>query len=177
MNKLSTEARAAIITALVEGNSIRSVSRMTGRSQNTIAKLLLDLGAACVRYHNTTVRNLRIHRVECDEAWSYIGCKQRHVPEAKRPESIGDVWTWVGLDSETKLVVSWLVGDRDVETAVAFMRDLESRLDRDQRIQLTTDGHSAYLEAVEENRPPFSSRRREGQTEALPPLVGRRENP
>lgn len=147
MNKLNTEARAAVVTALVEGASIRSTSRMTGRSQQTISKLLLDLGAACVRYHDAAVRNVRASRVECDEVWSYVGCKKRHVPKAKRPEFIGDVWTWVGLEAETKLAVSWFVGDRDVEAATAFVRVLASKLAT--RVQLTTDGHKAYLEAVE----------------------------
>lgn len=147
MNKLSTDARAEIITALVEGASIRSVSRMTGRSQNTIMKLLLEVGAACVRFHDGAVRNLKTTRAECDEAWSYVGCKEKQAPEAKRPESIGDVWTWIGLDSDSKLVISWLIGDRDYEAAVAFMRDLVGRLTN--RVQLTTDGHWAYLKAVE----------------------------
>lgn len=147
MNRLSTKARADIVTALVEGNSIRSVSRMTGRSQNTIAKLLLEIGAACVRFHDGAVRNLRTRRAECDEVWSYVGCKERQVPNAKRPESIGDVWTWVGLDSDSKLAISWLVGDRDADAANAFVRDVAARLAN--RVQLTTDGHKPYLEAVE----------------------------
>lgn len=147
MNRLSTEARVEIVAALTEGNSIRSTSRMSGRSQNTISKLLLDLGAACVRYHDATVRNVRASRIECDEVWSYVGCKKRHVPKARRPESIGDVWTWVGIESTSKLAVSWLVGDRDADAALVFMRDLASRLAN--RVQLTTDGHSAYLQAVE----------------------------
>jgi IS1 family transposase len=147
MNRLSTEARAAIVTALVEGNSIRSTSRMTGRSQNTIAKLLLEIGAACVRFHDSAVRKVKAGRVECDEVWSYVGCKQRHVPKAKRPDSIGDVWVWTGIEATSKLAISWLVGDRDVEAADAFVRDLAGRLAN--RVQLTTDGFRAYLVAVE----------------------------
>lgn len=147
MNRLSLEARAEIVTGLVEGNSIRSTSRMTGRSQNTISKLLLDLGAACVRYHDTAVRNVWAGRIECDEVWSYVGCKKHHVPRAVRPESIGDVWTWVGIEAESKLAVSWLVGDRDADAAMLFMRDLASRLAN--RVQLTTDGNNVYLQAVE----------------------------
>ncbi len=147
MNKLSTDARAEIVTLLVEGNSIRSISRLTGRSQNTIMKLVLDLGAVCVRFHDATVRNVRAKRIECDEVWSYIGCKEANVRKATRPESIGDVWTWVALEAESKLVLSWLVGDRDFENAVMFMRDLAGRLAN--RVQLTTDALWSYRKAVE----------------------------
>ena len=99
-----------------------------------------------MRFHDAAVRNLQTRRAECDEVWSYIGCKKRNVPNAKRPESIGDVWTWVGLDSDSKLAISWLVGDRDAEAAGAFMWDVAARLAS--RVQLTTDGHKPYLEAV-----------------------------
>lgn len=147
MNRLSTDARAEIITGLVEGASIRAVSRMTGRSQNTIMRFLLDVGAACVRLHDATVRNLKTTQIECDEVWSFIGCKGKAVARAKRPESIGDVWTWVGLDADSKLVVGWFIGDREYEAAHAFMRDLAGRLAN--RVQLTTDGNVAYLTAGE----------------------------
>jgi IS1 family transposase len=147
MNRLSLDARAAIVTGLIEGNSIRSISRMTGRSQNTITKLLVEIGAACVRHHDAVARNLKTTRVECDEVWQFVGCKARNVPKAKSPESIGDVWTWVGLDSDSKFAVSWLVGDRDYGAAHAFMRDLAGRLAN--RVQITTDGYKAYLTAVE----------------------------
>jgi IS1 family transposase len=147
MNKLSTDARAAILAALCEGNSIRSVSRLTGRSQQTISRLLLEMGAACVRFHDARVRNLPTRRAEVDEVWSFVGCKEKQVPHAKRPESIGDVWVWTALDSESKLAISWFIGDRDAGAANAFMRDVAARLSH--RIQLTSDGHNAYLEAVE----------------------------
>jgi IS1 family transposase len=147
MNRLSLDARAAIVTGLIEGNSIRSISRMTGRSQNTIMKLLVELSEACVRHHDAVARNLTTTRVECDEVHSSVGCKARNVPKAKSPESIRDVWTWVGLDSDSKFAVSWLVGDRDFDAAVAFMKDLAGRLAS--RVQITTDGHKAYLAAVE----------------------------
>jgi IS1 family transposase len=137
----------AIVSAMTEGNSIRSISRMTGHSQNTIMKLLVELGEACIRHHDATARQLRTTRIECDEVWQYVGCKARTVPDAKRAESIGDTWTWVALDSDAKFVVSWLIGDRDFGAAVAFMRDVAKRLVA--RTQITTDGHKAYLGAVE----------------------------
>jgi IS1 family transposase len=120
---------------------------MTGRSQNTIMKLLVEIGAACVAHHDAVARNLRTTRIECDEVHSSVGCKARNVRKAKNPESIGDVWTWVGLDSDTKFAVSWLVGDRDYGSGLAFMQDLAGRLAN--RTQITTDGHKAYLLAVE----------------------------
>lgn len=149
MNKLSTSRRAAIIRCLVEGNSIRSTVRITGASKNTIAKLLVDLGKACSAYHNEHVVNVKAERVQCDEIWSFCYAKQKNVETAKAaPEGAGDVWTWTAMESSSKLVISWMVGGRDSEYAMYFMDDLRSRLAN--QVQLTTDGHKAYLNAVEE---------------------------
>jgi IS1 family transposase len=148
MNKLSTAKRAAIVGMLVEGNSLRSVTRMTGASINTVTKLLVDLGTACAAFHDQHVRNLPTIRVECDEVWTFCYARRDNVPEDKRGVlGFGDLWTWVGLDVDSKLVVSWMVGRRDAETAHPFMHDLASRLKN--RVQLTTDGLHAYLEATD----------------------------
>ena len=148
MNKLPTARRAAIVRALVEGSSIRAVTRMTGASKNTVAKLLVDLGAACSEYQDRVLRGLTCRRVQCDEIWSFVGCKQKNVPAEKQGAfGVGDVWTWTAIDADTKLVPCWLVSDRSGGAAVEFIRELEGRLAN--RVQLTTDGHRAYLEAVE----------------------------
>lgn len=146
MNYLSNVDRTRIVAALVEGNSLRSIVRMTGFSMNTIAKLLLELGMACEAYHAANVTGLRSKRVQCDEIWSFVGAKMKNVPEAKA-EEWGDVWTWTALDADSKLIVSYLVGQRGPRWANAFMEDVASRIDS--RIQITTDGHRAYAEAVE----------------------------
>jgi IS1 family transposase len=147
MNKLDTAKRAQIVTALVEGCSIRSTVRMTGASKNTIAKLLVELGAACSEYLNTHLVNLNSKRIQCDEIWQFVGAKQKNVPPAKRDQlGIGDVWTWVAIDADTKLICSWLVGKRDPGCATAFIQDLAGRLAN--RVQLTTDGLKMYLNAV-----------------------------
>ena len=149
MNKLSAERRAAVVRSLVEGNSIRATVRMTGAAKNTVAKLLVDLGEACREYQDRTLRDLTSQRVQCDEIWSFVGCKEKNIPEERRAEDgIGDVWTWTAMDADTKLMVSWLVGDRGPETAREFIADLSARLAH--RVQLTTDGHGVYLRAVEE---------------------------
>jgi len=149
MNKLSTSKRAAILRCLVEGNSIRSTVRITGASKNTIAKLLTDAGKACSAYHDEHVRNVKAERIQVDEIWSFCYAKQKNVESAKNaPEGAGDVWTWTAMDSGSKLIISWLVGGRDGEYALAFMDDLRQRLAT--RVQLTSDGHKAYLDAVEE---------------------------
>lgn len=149
MNKLSTSKRAEIIRCLVEGNSIRSTVRITGASKNTIAKLLADVGKACSTYHDEHVRNVKAERVQVDEIWSFCYAKQKNVESAKNaPDGAGDVWTWTAMDSGSKFVISWLVGGRDGEYALAFMDDLRQRLAN--RVQLTSDGHKAYLDAVEE---------------------------
>jgi IS1 family transposase len=148
MNKLSTEARARILHLLCEGMSIRAVTRLTGASKNTVAKLLIDAGRACQAYHDAHVVNLNSRRIQCDEIWSFTYAKAKNVPTAKAaPEGAGDTWTWTAIDADSKLAVSWLVGGRDAEYAIEFMDDVASRLDH--RVQLTTDGHGPYLQAVE----------------------------
>src|SRR5881396_1122190 len=146
MNKLTMAKRVAVVAALVEGSSIRSTARMTDVSKPTILKLLVDLGAACAEYQDKALRNLTCKRLQCDEIWSYIGMKAKTAARKGRMDA-GDIWTWTAIDAETKLVPSWLVGGRDSGTAHAFIQDLADRLEN--RIQLTTDGHRVYLEAVE----------------------------
>jgi len=149
MNKLSLERRARILGCLVEGNSLRATARMTDSAKNTVVKLLVDVGKACAEYQNQTLRNLPCKRLQCDEIWSFCYAKEKNVPEDKKGQfGYGDVWTWTAICADTKLVPSWLVGSRDAETASTFIEDLASRLAH--RIQLTTDGHRAYLEAIEE---------------------------
>lgn len=148
MNKLSTAKRVAIVKALVEGNSLRSITRMVGGSINTITKLLVDLGTACEAFHDAHVRNVPSQRVECDEIWSFCYARRENLPEElKGLDGYGDLWTWVGMDADSKLVLSWNVGRRDAETALPFMHDLASRVTS--RVQLTTDGHKPYLMAVD----------------------------
>ena len=147
MNMLSQGERVQIVAALVEGNSLRSVSRMTGIARNTITKLLVDLGKASMCFHDQHVRNVRVKRLQCDEIWAYVGAKQRNVSVEKKEIGWGDVWTWVGIDADTKLVVSYLVGGRGADWAKDFMEDCASRIQG--KVQITTDGHKAYLEAVE----------------------------
>jgi IS1 family transposase len=147
MNQLSSEKRTQIVAALVEGCSIRSVVRMTGASKNTIAKLLVELGAACADYLNKSLVNLPCKRIQIDEIWSFVGAKQKNVtPEMAAKRVCGDAWTFVAIDADTKLVISWLVGNRDTEAATDILRDVASRLSN--RVQLTTDGHNMYLKAV-----------------------------
>jgi len=148
MNRLNTEQRAFVIKALVEGNSLRATARLTGVARMTVEKLLRDLSAACIRYQDEHVRNLRCKRVQCDEIWSFVYAKQKNVPTDKEGQfGYGNVWTWVAMCADTKLAVCWLVADRSAASAFALMDDLSSRLAH--RIQLTTDGHRVYLEAVE----------------------------
>jgi IS1 family transposase len=147
MNRLSIDERAQILAALVEGNSIRSVCRMLGREKRTVTRLLVDVGTAGYRYQDRTLRNLKCRRLECDEIWSFIGCKQKHVTKKMLEQRIvGDAWVWVAIDADTKLVPCWLVGTRDAGCATEFIADLERRLAN--RVQLTTDGHKVYLNAV-----------------------------
>jgi IS1 family transposase len=149
MNKLSAEKRNRVVAALVEGNSIRATVRMTGASKNTIAKLLVELGAACAAYLDKHLVNLNCKRIQCDEIWSFCYAKEKNVPEEKRGQfGFGDVWTWVAMDADSKLVASWAIGGRDAGTAYEFIQDLANRLAN--RVQLTTDGHRAYLSAVED---------------------------
>lgn len=148
MNKLSTAERVRIVSALVEGNSLRSIVRMTGTHRTTIQKLLVDLGMACSNYQSRVFKNLPCKRIQCDEIWSFVGAKAKNATPDKKAEGWGDVWTWVALDADTKLVPCWLVGKRDAGCAFDFMQDLASRLAN--RVQLTTDGHKAYVAAVED---------------------------
>jgi len=148
MNKLSTSKRVQIVKTLVEGNSLRSITRMVGVSINTVTKLLVDLGAACEQFHDEHVRNVSSQRVQCDEIWSFCYARRENVPEDyKGVFGYGDLWTWVGQDADSKLVLSWHVGRRDAQTAFPFMQDLASRLTN--RVQLTTDGFQAYLTATD----------------------------
>lgn len=146
MNCLSNTDRTRIIAALVEGNSIRATSRMTGFSQNTIMKLLVGMGEACDAFHDKNVRGVASKRVQCDEIWSFVGSKAKNVPHEKDGQW-GDVWTWTALDADTKLMISYAVGNRGAETAKCFMEDLALRVAN--RIQITTDGHKVYANAVE----------------------------
>jgi IS1 family transposase len=148
MNKLSPERQAQVIAALVEGNSIRATVRMTGVAKNTIVKLLVDVGRACAEYQDRTLHNLSCKSIQCDEIWSFCYSKQKNVPEDKKGRfGYGDVWTWTALDADTKLIVSWLVADRGATAAMEFIGDLAERLSN--KVQLTTDGHKVYLNAVE----------------------------
>jgi IS1 family transposase len=148
MNRLSTAERAKVIAALVEGNSIRAVCRMTGIAKGTVLKLLVDLGRACFVYHDRTLRSLSCKRVQCDEVWSFCYAKEKNLPEEMKGKlGVGDVWTWTAIDADTKLIVSYLVGGRSTGYARKFIEDLASRLAH--RVQLTTDGYRAYLTAVE----------------------------
>jgi len=150
MNKLSRDKQAQVVSALVEGNSVRATVRMTGVSKNTIVKLLADLGLACAEYQDKLFKNLPCKRIQCDEIWSFCYAKERNVPEDKKGIfGFGDVWTFTAICADTKLVPSWHIGRRDLENATIFMKDLASRLKN--RVQLTTDGHKMYLEAVEDS--------------------------
>ncbi|WP_210201074.1 DDE-type integrase/transposase/recombinase [Mesorhizobium sp. WSM3879] len=149
MNKLPLQTRVQILSMLCEGSSMRSISRVADVSINTVSKLLVGAGKFCADLHDREVRNVTSKRIQCDEIWSFVGAKAKNVSTMKQPvEGAGDVWTWTALDSDTKLIVSWLVGGRDGEYALAFMDDVKDRLAN--RVQLTTDGHRAYLNAVEE---------------------------
>ncbi len=148
MNKLPPEKRSQIIGMMVEGMSIRSITRLTGASKNTVAKLLRDAGCACAEYQDRTLRNLPCKRLQLDEIWSFVYAKQKNVATAKRQDlAYGDVWTWTAICADTKLVASWLVGGRDADHANDFVSDLAGRLAS--RVQLTSDGHKPYLQAVE----------------------------
>jgi IS1 family transposase len=147
MNKLSLNRQAQIIKVLCEGNSIRSTARITDTAINTVVKLLREVGAACLEYQDNNLRNLSCQRIECDEIWSFCYAKAKNVPRNKQGQfGYGDVWTFVAIDADTKLTLSWLVGLRELEYAHAFAKDIKARLSN--RVQLTTDGHRMYYEAV-----------------------------
>ena len=148
MNKLDIHTRVTILNLLVEGSSMRSISRITGVSINTVTKILEDAGIACAAYHDVTVRTVKAAQVQCDEIWSFCYAKDKNVATAKAaPEGAGDVWTWTAIDRDSKMILSYEVGDRSGSTARDFMDDLADRLAT--RVQLTTDGCKVYLEAVE----------------------------
>jgi IS1 family transposase len=148
MNKLPLVKRVLILNMLVEGASMRSISRVADVSINTVTKMLVDAGEACATFHDENVRGVRASRVQCDEIWSFVYSKEKNVETAKAaPQGAGDAWTWTALDADSKLIVSYFVGDRSGQSAIALMDDLRSRIEN--RVQLTTDGHKAYLEAVE----------------------------
>lgn len=149
MNQLTREKRAQVIGCLVEGCSLRSTVRLTGVAKKTVSRLLVEIGTACKDYQDRTLRNLACRRVQVDEVWSFIYAKQKNVTEKmKEKPGVGDVWTWTAIDAESKLILSYHVGNRDGRDAYFFMQDVASRLAN--RIQLTSDGHSAYLQAVED---------------------------
>jgi IS1 family transposase len=148
VNKLSLERKTQVIKVLCEGNSIRSTARITGTAINTVVKLLKEVGAACLGYQDKAMRNLSCKKLQCDEIWSFVYAKDKNVPEEHNGEfGYGDVWTFTAIDADTKLVPAWLVGLRNAYYAYAFANDLKNRLAN--RVQVTTDGHGMYLEAVE----------------------------
>ena len=148
MNLLPTEKRAQVLNSLVEGMSMRATSRLSRVSINAVVKLLVDAGRVCDSYHNANVRELDSTLVQCDEIWSFAYAKAKNVERAvAAPSEAGDLWTWVGIDADSKLIISFLVGGRDSGYALEFMDDLRSRLAN--RVQLSTDGHRPYLEAIE----------------------------
>ncbi|MCG8525892.1 MAG: IS1 family transposase [Opitutales bacterium] len=148
MNRLNRASQIQVVRCLVEGNSLRATTRITGVHRTTCMKLLSDLGKACSEYQDKALRNLNCKTIQCDEIWSFVYSKEKNTTEENRNAvGAGDIWTWTAIDPETKLVPSWHVGGRDAGSAWFFMHDLSSRLSN--RVQLTTDGHKAYLEAVE----------------------------
>jgi len=148
MNRLPIEKRTQIVSCFAEGNSLRSTSRMVDVSLVTVLKFLRDIGPVCSAYQDRTLKNLPCKRIQVDEIWSFVGAKDKNIPLDEMGKGRGSVWTWVALDADTKLVPSWLISDRSADAASVLMHDLTSRLRS--RVQLTTDGHKAYLTAVEE---------------------------
>lgn len=149
MNKLNTQKRAQILALIAEGNSIRAITRLTGCSKNTVTKFMVDAGCAVAAYQDSVMRNLTCKKVQVDEIWAFCYAKQKNVATAKAaPEGAGDIWTWVAIDADTKLIPSWYVGSRDAGAAHEFMQDVAGRMAN--RIQLTSDGYKPYLQAVED---------------------------
>ncbi len=152
MNKLSVATRIQILSMLCEGSSMRSISRVADVSINTVTRYLVLAGKACTEFHDATVRNVKAQRVQCDEIWSFVGMKEKaakaKASKDNRPANVGDVWTWTAIDADSKLIVSWLLGDRGAGCAWEFMTDVADRLAN--RVQLTTDAHKAYLTVVPE---------------------------
>ena len=130
MNRLSTDDRSRVLSCLVEGNSQRATVRMTGVAKKTVARLAVELGEACERFADRVMRNLQCEHIQCDEIWSFCGAKEKNVPKDMKGQGRGDVWTWVAIDPETKLIPAWHVGDRDAESAYRFLRNLQPRLKR-----------------------------------------------
>ena len=147
MNKLGTEKRAQILHCIVEGNSLRATARLTNTAINTVVNLMIDAGKACSDYQDKTMKSLNCKHLQCDEIWSFCGSKEKNTTAEKKKQGWGDVWTWTALDADTKLIPCWFIGDRSAGSAYHFMHDLAERLAS--RVQLTTDGHKAYLSAVE----------------------------
>lgn len=147
MNQLPIAKRTQIISLLVEGNSLRATSRITGCSKNTVTKLLVEVGKACLNFHDKTVQRVNSTKVQCDEIWSFVYAKQKNATDEQKENGAGDVWTWTAIDADSKLIVTWYVGSRDADSANYFMQDVASRLSN--RVQLTTDGYKPYLKAVE----------------------------
>src|SRR5437773_6883028 len=148
MNQLSTGRRCQIIAALVEGNSINATCRMLGVGKHTVLRLLKDAGCACAAYHDAMVRGLEVKRVQCDEIWAFVYGKDKNLTLEQVQAGAGSVWTWTAIDAESKLIISYMMGDRGAATAHTFMQDVASRITN--RIQLTTDGHRMYADAVED---------------------------
>lgn len=146
MNKLSLDEQVAVLAALTDGASIRATVRMTGTAKNTICRLLNHVGYACEVYQERTLRNLPCQRLQMDEIWSFVGKKAKNTTEDDRAEGMGDVWTWTALDPDSKLIASWMLGDRSSDSAYTFVSDLAGRLRN--RVQISTDGHRAYLDAI-----------------------------
>ena len=147
MNRMSVERRAAVLRALVEGNSVRAAGRIAGAAKGTVLKLLAEVGTACAAYQDERLVNLPCTQLQCDEIWSFVGMKERQVPDGLKGNGVGDSWTWTAICADTKIIPCWHIGKRDADAAATFMEDLASRLAN--RVQLTTDGHKAYLSAVE----------------------------
>ncbi len=149
MNRLSIEDRAKVINCLIEGCSLRSTVRLTGVAKKTVSRILVETGKACAEYHDKIMRNLNCKVLQVDEVWSFTYCKQANIPEHLRgQDGVGDTWTWIAIDADTKLIPSWHIGLRDATAAYAFINDLKDRLAN--RVQLTSDGHRPYLQAVED---------------------------
>jgi hypothetical protein len=148
MNRVDNKRRCQVIRCLIEGNSIRSTVRITGVSKNAVTRLLVEMGCASANYHHESVRNVRVRRLQCDEIWSFVGAKRKNVTPEQEEDGWGDVWTWTAIDADTKLCVTYYVGDRGRHSAYNFMRDAAFRISG--RPQITTDAHRPYLQAVED---------------------------
>lgn len=143
MNRLSKEKRAIIVSCLIEGCSLRATVRLTGFSRKGVARVMEDVGVACAKYHDKVMKNLTCKTIQVDEVWSFTYCKQANIPEEfKETEGIGDIWTWIAIDADTKLVPCWFSGDRSAASAAHFIHDLKNRLAN--RIQLTSDGYPSF---------------------------------